>query len=109
MTLPHLTQLDDKDDKDIARPRHPKFWLDDGTLIIAVQNDRYKVHRTVLCWHSLALPQWSVSTSAELPSVEELLIPQEVAARLRSEDMLALLEHLYHDMCVVRATLHGLR
>jgi len=106
MTVPHLTHCQ-VDNQDIVQRRHPKFWLDDGSLIISVQDDIFKVHRTLLCRHSPALTKWSTDESSHgsrigatngLDGCEVVLVPPEVAGRMRSEDMLALLEHLYHDV-----------
>ena len=94
------------DNEKLVHWRHPQFWLEDGSLIISIENDMFKVHRTLLCRHSHVLAKWSggddnerrLAPAANGSEAVLLQVPQDVAERLRSKDMLVLLEHLYHDV-----------
>lgn len=86
----------------IAFRRHPKYWLDDGSLVIRAQSDVFKVHRTLLDRHSTILS--SLSNAARSRGAQVLIdgcpaiqIPDDLG--VESVDFEALLEHLYHDMC----------
>ncbi|KAI0934922.1 hypothetical protein AcV5_006610 [Taiwanofungus camphoratus] len=85
----------------IAFRRHPKYWLDDGSLVIRAQSDVFKVHRTLLDRHSTILS--SLSNAARSRGAQVLIdgcpaiqIPDDLG--VESVDFEALLEHLYHDI-----------
>ncbi|KDQ61276.1 hypothetical protein JAAARDRAFT_124279 [Jaapia argillacea MUCL 33604] len=76
--------------------RNPKFWLDGGSVILRIGNDAFKVHRTLLYRHSLALPSWPVDPGTELSEgcgVVSIPPHHDISAA----DVEALLEYLYHD------------
>ena len=90
---------------------HPVYWLDDGSLVLDVEVQRFKVHRTLLSRHSRFFASLS-STSHEssgsglttngLPTVVKTQgfdhIVLEQRKEVRAEDVEALLQHLYHDV-----------
>lgn len=82
--------------------QHPKFYLDDGSLILCVESTVFKIHKTLLYRHSRVLPTLNQSSS-KIDSVKFstsecviVNIPDEM--ELRVDDFEALLEHLYHDV-----------
>lgn len=98
-TVPSMTVVVDSESSPELR-RHDKYWLDDGSVVLRAQNDLYKVHRTLLYRHSRTLaslsstdvPAEGANTVEGLPVV---YIPDNLG--VRSRDVEALLEHLYHD------------
>lgn len=92
-------------DHPLALRRHPKYWLDDGSLIVRTQNDMYKVHRTLLHRHSSVLsslagsasqPQNRICKQTAIDGCPIVHVPDELG--VDSADFEALLEHLYHDV-----------
>ena len=82
--------------------RHPKYWFNDGSIIFRVQNDFFKVHRTLLSCHSSFFAQCQMkdtidttSSSDRDPNVHIVVDP---GGRVLSRDVEVLLEHLYHDV-----------
>lgn len=83
-----------------ASPQISSFWFDDGSVIIAVARERFRLHRSLLSRHSPVLESLPVSQSAgtgtnDVPIVE---IPEGLT---NTKDFTALLEHLYHDVYVL--------
>ncbi|KZT00056.1 uncharacterized protein LAESUDRAFT_816729 [Laetiporus sulphureus 93-53] len=78
-----------------APQRHPRFWLDDGSLVLRTSTgtDAYKVHRTLLARHSPFIA--SLAADDSLDGSPVVRIPEERG--VSSADLEALLEHLYHD------------
>ena len=93
---------------------HPVYWLDDGSLVLDVEVQRFKVHRTLLSRHSRFFASLS-STSApheisgsgfttnSSPTVVQTqgfdhIVLLEQRKEVRAEDVEALLQHLYHDV-----------
>ena len=81
--------------------RHPKYWLDDGSLILQTHDSLYKVHRTLLERHSRLLA--SLNTPGDVEEKGKLVeglvvvrVPDEL--EVRSGDLEILLEYLYHDV-----------
>ena len=90
---------------------HPVYWLDDGSLVLDVEVQRFKVHRTLLSRHSrffasLSSPSHEISgsdfTTRSSPAVVQTQgfdhIVLEQRKEVRAEDVEALLQHLYHDV-----------
>ena len=90
---------------------HPVYWLDDGSLVLDVEVQRFKVHRTLLSRHSRFFASLSSSsrevsgsdlTTSGLPTVVQTQefdhIVLEQRKEVRAEDVEALLQHLYHDV-----------
>ncbi|OBZ69284.1 hypothetical protein A0H81_10882 [Grifola frondosa] len=77
--------------------RHPRYWLEDGSLVIRSQNDLFKVHRTLLHRHSPVLSSLHGKdpTTSEIDGCPVVHISEDLD--VQSEDLEALLEHLYHD------------
>lgn len=76
------------------------FWFDDGSIIISIAKERFKLHKSLLSRHSTLLESLSISQSADsdakdVPTVE---IPESLT---NLKDFTALLKHLYHDVCVL--------
>lgn len=90
---------------------HPVYWLDDGSLVLDVEVQRFKVHRTLLSRHSrffasLSSTPHAISgsdfTTSDSPTVVQTQeldhIVLEQRKEVRAEDVEALLQHLYHDL-----------
>ena len=89
---------------------HPVYWLDDGSLVLDVEVQRFKVHRTLLSRHSRFFASLSsapheisgsdltVDGSPAVVRTKELdHIVLEQTKEVKAEDVEALLQHLYHD------------
>lgn len=88
--------------------RHPKYYLEDGSLLILCGTTLYRVHKTLLLRHSGTLKSLidqnpihisaseAVMHSMEHGSQSSCSMPASIA--LRNDDLEALLEHVYHDM-----------
>lgn len=90
---------------------HPIYWLDDGSLVLDVEVQRFKIHRTLLSRHSRFFASLStephqisgsgLSTSGSPTVVQTQQFDHIVLERrkeVRAEDVEALLQHLYHDV-----------
>ena len=90
---------------------HPVYWLDDGSLVLDVEVQRFKVHRTLLSRHSrffasLFSTPHEISGSGFTPSGSPTVVQTqefdhiilEQRKEVRAEDVEALLQHLYHDV-----------
>jgi hypothetical protein len=75
--------------------RHPTYWLEDGSVLINVEDVLFRVHKTLLHRHSRVLNLWT-STIPESSDVDIVHVPDEIG--MSAEDFVALLEHLYHDV-----------
>ena len=91
---------------------HPVYWLDDGSLVLDVEVQRFKVHRTLLSRHSRFFaslssasyeisgsglnPSDSPSTELQTQELDHIILEQR--KEVRAEDVEALLQHLYHDV-----------
>ncbi|KAH9917579.1 uncharacterized protein B0H18DRAFT_1033756, partial [Fomitopsis serialis] len=80
--------------------RHPKYWLEDGSLVVRTQGDLFKVHRTLLQRHSPVVSSLAENASrdeaARTDGCPTLHVPDELG--VESADFETLLEHLYHDV-----------
>ena len=90
-------------DDGVARlRRHPRYWLDDGSLVVRTQDELFKVHRTLLQRHSPVLASLADNAlkddTARADGCPVVHLPPELG--VDSADFEALLEHLYHDRCV---------
>jgi hypothetical protein len=83
---------------------HPVYWFDDGSLVLDVELQRFKVHRTLLSRHSRFFASLSSAptTTDSSPTVVRTQecdhIVLEQRKEVRSEDVEALLQHFYHDV-----------
>lgn len=91
---------------------HPIYWLDDGSLVLDVEVQRFKVHRTLLSRHSRFFASLSSAphgtsgsgfTANDSPTLVRKTqgfdhIVLEQRKEVRAEDVEALLQHLYHDV-----------
>lgn len=86
---------------------HPIYWFDDGSLIIDVETQRFKVHHTLVTRHSKFLSAISEVKTQEGPfsqhggarddgSLNHVVI--QATRQVSAEDIEALLRHLYHDL-----------
>jgi len=79
--------------------QHPIYWFDDGSFILDVQTQRYKVHKTLLSRHSKYFSQVLAAVDGATPGD----VPSQIKAVHRSAvlvqhgDVETLLQHLYHD------------
>ena len=69
------------------------FWFDDGSIVISVDKEHLKVHKSLVLRHSTLLPSLPILRSDAGESIVE--IPE---GRTDVKDFTALLEHLYHDV-----------
>ncbi|KIP01773.1 hypothetical protein PHLGIDRAFT_80106 [Phlebiopsis gigantea 11061_1 CR5-6] len=69
------------------------FWFDDGSVIITVAQERFKLHKSLVNRHSTLLPLLPASgiDDEHVPHVE---IPSNLT---NVKDFMALLGHIYHD------------
>lgn len=94
-------------DHDYAPPpssESTSFWFDDGSVIVAVAKERFKLHRSLLTRHSSlfeSLPA-SQDVGAKAQDPPTVAIPHGLAD---PKDFTALLEHLYHDVPIDSAPL----
>ncbi|KAF8163790.1 hypothetical protein B0H34DRAFT_781365 [Crassisporium funariophilum] len=106
-----------EDTKKIVR-EHPIYWFEDGSLILDVEVQRFKVHRTLLSRHSryfAAVPRKQAAQSQSVVANEPspgITIPRtqrvgtaevdyvklEPKQQVSATDVEALLQHLYHDV-----------
>ena len=90
---------------------HPIYWFDDGSLVLDVEVQRFKVHRTLLSRHSRffaslpSIPQacsgvdLTTNGSADIVKTQGFdHIVLEQRKEVKAEDVEALLQHLYHDL-----------
>lgn len=76
--------------------RHPRFWRDDGTLVIAYLDDAFKVNSTLPQLQSPVLSSLAEEHGVELVEGCPLVrIPDKLG--VRGEDLEAILDHVYHD------------
>jgi len=91
----------------VPYPRRSRYWLEDGSLVLSLCHNVYKVHKTLLFRHSPTLTKWTRQQKndhkvtaenlfQEVAGCAHVRVPDEVG--LRDEDLEALLEHLYHDV-----------
>lgn len=93
--MPSVTENGTQEKAEVLR-RHPRYWLEDGSLILRTQNDIFKVHRTLLSRHSPVLSSLSDKASVGAEGCPMVHIPDETG--VASADLEALLEYLYHDI-----------
>ena len=88
----------------IALPhQHPKFWFDDGNLILCIDDHVFRVHQELLYRHSRSLAAWTANvapadygiTATDADNCTIVYVPDSVQVKVG--DVVALLEHLYHD------------
>lgn len=104
------TNVSEVKEESIIR-NHPIYWFDDGSLVLNVDIQRFKLHRTLLARHSrffasccstpreVSISGLTTSGSLTLVQTQEFdhaLLKQR--KEVRAEDVEALLQHLYHDV-----------
>ena len=89
---------------------HPIYWFDDGSLVLDVEVQRFKVHRTLLSRHSRFFASLSTfretSDSGFITSDSHTVVQTqkcdhivlEQRKEVKAQDVEALLQHLYHDV-----------
>ena len=90
---------------------HPVYWFDDGSLVLDVKVQRFRVHRTLLSRHSrffasLFSARHEISGSGLATSGSPTVVQTqefdhivlEQRKEVKAEDVEALLQHLYHDV-----------
>jgi hypothetical protein len=100
----------DNEVQDSIVRNHPIYWFEDGSLVLDVEVQRFKVHRTLVSRHSrffasLSTPQGisgsglTTSGSSGVVQTQEFdHIVLEQRKEVKAEDVEALLQHLYHDV-----------
>lgn len=91
---------------------HPKFWFEDGSAILRVQDHLFKIHRSFLSRHSSFFAQHQSIAKSSKDNREDgdvdcnyIVVGHE--RRVLVHDVEVLLEHLYHDVYVSdRSTYH---
>ncbi|KAF8958059.1 hypothetical protein BDZ97DRAFT_1843891, partial [Flammula alnicola] len=95
----------------IVSLNHPIYWFEDGSLVLDVEVQRFKVHHTLVSRHSRffsGLAEKKISSrsqngtiSAETPTLNDNHLKHvvlEPKRQVRATDVEALLQHLYHDV-----------
>ncbi|KAH0586669.1 hypothetical protein H2248_007889 [Termitomyces sp. 'cryptogamus'] len=82
-----------------AAVKHPVFWFNDGSIVLHVENQAFKVHRTLLSRHSrfFAETDPSASMNDRYDLSLDSYISVDQSRNVRARDVEVLLEHLYHD------------
>ncbi|TFK47737.1 hypothetical protein OE88DRAFT_1636058 [Heliocybe sulcata] len=75
--------------------RNEKFWLDDGSLVVRVEDNAFKVHRTLLTRQSPAVASQTWSEEDKVDGCAVISIPASTG--VSADDFQVLLEHIYHD------------
>lgn len=92
--------------------KHPIYWFDDGSVILDVEVYQFKVHHTLVARHSRFLSDLSAkkiapemingedkgSSTASL-GISHIVFDSN--KQIRADDVETLLQHLYHDVCVL--------
>lgn len=82
--------------------RHQNLWLEDGNVVLCMEDWLFKVHRSILIRLSPFFRTYFSSTEPESELFDGYpLIRLEVGVA-HSEDLEALLWHLYHHKSVIR-------
>ncbi|KAF5328607.1 hypothetical protein D9619_011574 [Psilocybe cf. subviscida] len=109
-----MTQTTNSSDTAATIQRHPIYWFEDGSLVLDVEEQSFKVHHSLVTRHSQYLSSLTKGLVAAQPngaSVKELLNGQSSKAaeselrrisidpkrNIKPEDVDVLLQHLYHD------------
>ncbi|PPQ64808.1 hypothetical protein CVT26_002640 [Gymnopilus dilepis] len=100
-------------DGNIFIQNHPIYWFEDGSLILDVEIQRFKVHHTLLSRHSRFFspkaeinggtdgkPQGGTHNASSSPIDRPLQkhIVLEAERQIKATDVEALMQHLYHDV-----------
>ena len=108
MPVDHTTES--TDGPPVVIRNHPIYYFDDGSLILDIDTQRFKIHRSLLARHSgfFCRSADMLSNSEMIPSssTSGLLglldgVPRIVLGHsrpVRPEDVEALLQHFYHDV-----------
>jgi len=88
---------------------HPIYWFEDGSLVLDVETQRFKVHHTFLSRHSrffstssgfkkehTTAADDSNHTSSLNSNAKHVIL--EPKLQVKARDVEALLQHLYHDV-----------
>ncbi|KAF9538580.1 hypothetical protein CPC08DRAFT_824620 [Agrocybe pediades] len=99
------------DNEDVLVQNHPIYWFPDGSLILDVEVQRFKVHHTLLSRHSRFFSAVEAKKEGHLEGTthqqsgasndENRDGPKHVVlepkSKIKAADVEALLQHLYHD------------
>ncbi|TFY74146.1 hypothetical protein EWM64_g9866, partial [Hericium alpestre] len=88
-----------------AVQKHPRFWFDDGSLLVVVGSTAWRLHESFLALHSPKVQQWILDAddpwvrsvakqTGVLPSVPVLTPPKE--AGIAAADFEVFVQHMYH-------------
>ncbi|KAG6872398.1 hypothetical protein C0995_009988 [Termitomyces sp. Mi166 len=79
--------------------KHPVFWFNDGSIVLHVENQVFKVHKSLLSRHSRFFAGTHASASVNDGSdlAFDSYISVDQSRSVRAKDLEVLLEHLYHD------------
>ncbi|EKM61895.1 uncharacterized protein PHACADRAFT_191088 [Phanerochaete carnosa HHB-10118-sp] len=96
--LPASSSIDHERARTSSQPS--AFWFDDGSIIIAVARERFRLHKSLLSRHSSIFESLPVSQSTRAETRDPPTV--EISEGLATpRDFTALLEHLYHDVYVL--------
>ncbi|EKM61889.1 uncharacterized protein PHACADRAFT_83780, partial [Phanerochaete carnosa HHB-10118-sp] len=100
--LPASSSIDHERARTSSQPS--AFWFDDGSIIIAVARERFRLHKSLLSRHSSIFESLPVSQSTRAETRDPPTV--EISEGLATpRDFTALLEHLYHDVPIDSAPL----
>ncbi|KAJ7589625.1 hypothetical protein C8J56DRAFT_36489 [Mycena floridula] len=71
-------------------PRHPIYWFSDGSVVLNVGQDQFKVHASLLARQS-PLVSSLIDKGSDIDGVKNITLDVDAA------EVVMLLEHLYHD------------
>jgi len=101
--------------EEVVIRNHPIYWFEDGSLVLDVEVQRFKVHHSLLSRHSkffstLTLNGQGVDEGTALGSESGTILNDnrsqtgfrhvvlEPKRQVRARDLEALLGHFYHDL-----------
>jgi len=74
---------------------HPVFWLEDGSVVLRLEGEHFKVHAGLISRLSRVMCTLTRTASADSGQMDVVCIPEELG--VTKDDFVVLLEHLYHD------------
>ncbi|PPQ68074.1 hypothetical protein CVT24_002938 [Panaeolus cyanescens] len=86
---------------EVSIRKHPIYYFDDGSLILDVQVERFKLHHALLSRHSryfssITLPNQSKGFDLDAKTGHYHVVVEEERG-VKPKDVEALLQHFYHD------------
>ncbi|KAG6819437.1 hypothetical protein H0H93_011864 [Arthromyces matolae] len=77
--------------------QHPVYWFEDGSVVIHVENQIFKVHRTLLSRHSDFFVEEDGTEDISGKEAASYILIDECLG-VRAKDVEVLLAHFYHDV-----------